>query len=279
MKKTEYRYYSHHGEDFLLWKLFDYKTNGFYVDVGAFDGVHLSNSYSFEQHNWSGICVEANPAYFKICKESRTGANCLNAACVGDDSIQKIEFYAEELGLLSGIRGNREDDVRSRYEKRGLEFKGFSKITVPALTLNAILGQYLPASTEIDFISIDVEGSESDVLKGLDLTRFRPRVIVIEANTEEANEALNTCLVQQNGYIKARTIGVNVFYVRDLKDVKALNSIPLNCKLEKNIHPLGEKYTLPSHAQAQVVRGEGGKQAAKSVNRNLFDKLLSIFNN
>ncbi len=276
MEKTRYRYYSQNGEDFLLWNLFHYKKKGFYVDVGAFDGVHLSNSYSFEQQGWSGICIEAHTAYFKLCNEARSGAICLNVACVSDDNLKTVRFYTEELGLLSGVKDNREVDVRSRYEKRGLEFKGFNKITVPASTLNTVLEKYLPADAEIDFISIDVEGTELEVLKGLDLSRFRPRAIVIEANTNDQIEAINH-LVNRNGYKEARRLGVNIFFARDKNDIKNLQAVPLDCTLEKNLHPLGEKYTLTSHLNEKIIREKRAGQNKQTAKGKLIEKLLSRF--
>ncbi len=72
-KRNEiYRYYSQYGEDFILWNFFDYKEHGFFIDVGAFDGKHLSNTLSFEEHGWKGICIEPVSEYFppsgRICK-------------------------------------------------------------------------------------------------------------------------------------------------------------------------------------------------------------------
>ena len=73
-KRNEiYRYYSQYGEDFILWNFFDYKEHGFFIDVGAFDGKHLSNTLSFEEHGWKGICIEPVSEYFKLCKKSPGG--------------------------------------------------------------------------------------------------------------------------------------------------------------------------------------------------------------
>jgi len=58
------KYFGKNGADFLIWSLFSREEPGFFVDAGAFDGIHLSNSYSFELAGWGGICVEAHPEYF-----------------------------------------------------------------------------------------------------------------------------------------------------------------------------------------------------------------------
>lgn len=246
-------FFSQNGEDFLLWNFFGKKTNGFYVDVGAFDGIHLSNSLSFEQKGWSGICIEPHPAYFRLCKHSRNRAICINAACVDNDSEDTVEFFSEELGLLSGTCCDREEDVKTRYKNRGLMFKGFNKIKVPAVTLNNTLVKYLPPGTEIDFISIDVEGTELEVLRGLDINMFRPRVIILEANSEKTKASIDDHLVKLNGYVEARCLGVNIFYVKNPKDADKLQSISVNCKIERNLHPMGEKYTLKPFIKGKVI--------------------------
>jgi len=280
MKRKNCRYYSQHGEDFLLSNLFHHKETGFYVDVGGFDGVHLSNSYSFEQQGWAGICIEPHPIYFQLCKQARPRAICLNVACVGDDHVDTIEFYTEELGLLSGIIDDREDDIRSRYETRGLQFKGFNKITVPSSTLNNILSNYVPAQTEINFISIDVEGSEIDVLRGLDLKQFRPRILVIEANTEHDRDLISSHMTRLNGYVEGRKLGPNIFYARDLKDIERLEAISIDCQIEKNLHPLGEKYTIHEHLKGKVIKEHREQyKRAISIGKRIMDRIRSLFRN
>jgi FkbM family methyltransferase len=237
------RYYSQHGEDFLLWHLFTPEATGFYVDVGAFDGVHLSNTYSFEQIGWSGICIEPHPTYFPICARNRPRATCLHMACVGDEDVKSTEFFTEKLGLLSGTMDQREDDVAWRYARKGLDFDGFERVTVPARTLNAILEEHLPNGTEISFVSFDVEGAELEVLRGFDLARYRPRALVIEANTESQRRAIAGA-VALHGYIEARQVGfINFVFVRERQDVGILQQVVIDCELEKSIHPLGENYT------------------------------------
>ena len=244
MDEPEYTFYSQHGEDFLLWSLFDYKEAGFYVDVGAFDGVHLSNTYFFEQRGWSGICIEPHPEYFLRCQQARPRSMCLNVACVAGDDVDHVELFTEVSGLYSGVLGGREEDLRERYQRGwGLEFEGLNPIVVPARTLNSILSESLPPGAEIDFVSIDVEGTELDVLRGFDLRTYHPRVLVVETNTDEARGALTTYLAEM-GYLEARPLGVNTFYVRDSKDADRLQAMWVDYRSARSLHPLGEAYTL-----------------------------------
>jgi FkbM family methyltransferase len=244
MNNGKQRYYSQHGEDFLLWNFFGYESKGFFVDVGAFDGIHLSNTYSLEEQGWSGICIEPHPKYFPFCKKTRKNSICLAIACVGEEGVKQVDFNIEESGLYSGI--SRDDAAEISYYYKhgwGIDFPGFRRITVPAMTLNRILDKYLPSGSEIDVISIDVEGTELDVLRGLDLDRFKPRILLIEAAKDEAEGVISSYL-NRFGYIKGRELRINKFYVRELADADRLEAIHVQYLSERNLHPLGKEYTL-----------------------------------
>lgn len=237
------KYYSQHGEDCILDQVFNNKKTGFFIEIGAFDGIYLSNSYSFEQEGWQGICVEANPEYFDLCQKNRPNSTCIYAVCLDKQSEEPITFHSEPAGLLSGIEANREDEISRRYKRNlALEFQGFKEFKVPTTTVNEILksNNY---QGEIDFVSIDVEGSELKVLKGFDLNFYSPRVLIIEANNQEAELALDIYM-KKRGYTKAIKFFCNVFYCRDKNDAKALRDLEISFKLEPIKHPLGDKYTV-----------------------------------
>lgn len=240
---NENRYFSQNGEDLLLSKFFSDRKNGFYIDVGAFDGIHLSNTYYFEKLGWDGICIEAHPKYFQNCQNNRTRSLCIHAACTGDEMLNEVTFSSEELGLLSGIEER--GDIQQRYDGRGLKFEGFKKVVVPAVTLNNVLGMQ-KNKPEIDLISIDVEGHEMEVLKGLDFDKYHPRVLVIEANTAADETMLDDFLVKEKKYFKAKRLSENIFYCRESADAQAIMGINIKNYVSKSPHPLGEKYDLPA---------------------------------
>jgi len=259
MKNFIIRYYSQNGEDYILWKLFDFKKTGFFIDVGAFDGMHLSNTLSFEHQGWNGICVEANKKYFKFCNERRKNSICLNFACIDNPQQKTVQFYSEELGLLSSTIHSKahEKDIKNRYNKRGLKFEGIKKTRVNATTINNILKEYKSEiSNGIDFISIDVEGNELLVLRGFDIQKYSPRVILIEANNDEAYRELNNYIVNVNGYFFARRLNENLFFTRDIEDAKKISDIIINCVIEKQAHPLGEKYTPLQFIKGHIIDTE-----------------------
>jgi hypothetical protein len=104
---------------------------------------------------------------------------------------------------------------------------------------------------EIDFISIDVEGSELDVLSGIDLARHKPRVLVLEANTDAEREILDQYLGSR-GYVLARSLVWNHFYVRNEADRRAMRAVTVSAKLEQAPHPLGSLHNRFGYASPFV---------------------------
>lgn len=256
------RYFSQYGEDFLLWNFFDFKPQGFFVDIGAFDGIHLSNSYSFELAGWRGICLEPHPFYFNLCLQNRPNSICLNKAC-GREEKQGVVFHVDNTGLFSSFSHiGEEENIKGHFSLlNGLQMKT-DTIEVDIIPCNSILENF-PPGCGIDFVSIDVEGAELDVLHGFDLGKYAPRVIVVETNTPEAVREIDTYL-QGAGYMFARRTNANSLYVTNQNDKEKLSAIELNCIIEKQVHPLGPEYTVPAYLNGLVLhKGEGCNIFAK----------------
>lgn len=172
---------SQFGEDALLFELFAGQSTGFFIEVGAYDGLSFSVSAAFESLGWSGLLVEATPARAAECKVNRPGSRVIHAALGAPDSPPTATFRigvnrAKE-GETSGSDMLSHLDTAAAHASRSESSRRFETITVPMMTLSAALGN-LPVL--IDFASIDVEGGEWNLLQGLDLTKHRPRVMLIE---------------------------------------------------------------------------------------------------
>ena len=169
---------SQYGEDLLLWNFFNRKRNGFYVDVGAYDGVGFSNTYFFESLGWTGMLIEAVPAFYQSCLSSRPYSQVINATVGKVDEPKYVTLSIAEggggVGTLSFCGENQQQLERIKREGGIVR-----TIEVPLRSLNELLVDH---QGDIDFVSIDVEGAEMDLLQGFDLDRFRPRVLVIEDN-------------------------------------------------------------------------------------------------
>ena len=240
--RSAMEFYSQFGEDYLLYSLFRSETDGFYVDIGAFDGIHISNSYIFEQLGWPGICVEAHPDYFPMLQRNRPGATCVSAACVGAGQPASVPFLKEELGLLSGIRADETADMERRYALRGMNFTGFETVEVPALTLNEILEQHTAGRRRISFVSIDTEGNEPDILRSLDFSAWQIDAFVIEANSDSVRREL-AAFMRANHYWLARRLNCNLIFVRRLDDANFLHYRRVDCTIADTLHPKGEQAT------------------------------------
>ena len=226
------------GADAYLWRLFENDPPGFFVDVGAFDGVYRSASLSFERVGWSGICIEAHPTFARQCARNRGKSLCLHAACVADPQLDRTEFFIDPLGLFSHTGANCPDRtaVERRYAVRGMAFPGFAKVRVPARTLDRILGEFAPPETAIDFLSIDVNGSALEVLRGLDLTHLPARVLLIRAEHANAAEKIAKHL-HGCGCVLALQLGPRMFFAKDANDAATLRKAGLDGRIAQPSHP------------------------------------------
>jgi FkbM family methyltransferase len=176
--------HSQHGEDYIAWSILNQKRYGVVVEVGAFDGVHLSNSLSLENIGWKSICIEPNPVMFPYLKKQRPKAVNYNYAIVADSGIDSIPFYVEQIGVLSGLSVD-EDDLKKRYIARGLKYETPEKVQVKAIKLSEVFKEQKLGMSSIDVVSIDVEGHELEVLGGIDFDKCRPSLFIVEANSNE----------------------------------------------------------------------------------------------
>ena len=190
-------YRSQAGQDFWVFgEVFNEKHGGFFLDIGAYDGVELSNTYVLEKkYNWNGICVEANPESFEMLKRHRR-AICVNA-CL-DDEEGFVSF--SKRGFLGGI-------VSSDTDNKSVE--GESEVlTVKTVTLVNLLKE-LESPSEIDYLSIDIEGAEERVLGKFPFNEYKFKCMTIERPTDSLKAVL-----KDNGYVLIKEIpGLDCFYV------------------------------------------------------------------
>jgi FkbM family methyltransferase len=199
-------YRSQNGEDRWLETRLGARREGFYVEVGAYDGVQLSNSYHFEQLGWRGVLVEPDPAKAEQCRRNRPGARTCQCAAVGPEDGDEIVFHQVSGGEVYSTT-ELSAAHRERLDKLGFERQA---LRVPARTLDSILEEAPPPA--IDFVSIDVEGGELRVLRGFDIRRWRPAVVLVETNARVRDAAIREYFLAA-GYAYLRSIDVNDFYV------------------------------------------------------------------
>jgi FkbM family methyltransferase len=173
------------------------EKSGYFVEVGANDPVSGSQTWELEQRGWSGVLVEPQPSLAAKLGEQRS-AKVFAAACSSRvNSGQMLPLY-----LAGGA---------SSFDKRLQSpiIRPHGTINVPLRTLDEILIE-AGAPTDIDFMSIDVEGHEIEVLDGFDLARWRPKLLMIEDFLLHLR--VHRCLVRR-GYQWLRRTGINNWYV------------------------------------------------------------------
>jgi FkbM family methyltransferase len=179
--------------DAKLAKYLSFKE-GVFIEVGGNDGYTQSNTYYLEKFlNWQGVLVEPIPELYKKCLRTRTRSYVYNCALVSNDfRDSSIEMhYANLMSVVDGSLKNEEE--QRRHVEKGTTVQKIERsysIKVPTRTLSSILDQH-PGLSNIDFLSLDVEGYELNVLKGLNLDKYRPKYILVEAKFyDEVNQFL-----------------------------------------------------------------------------------------
>jgi FkbM family methyltransferase len=195
------------GEDTLLYELFRGQRSGVFVEVGALDGVRCSVSYLFEAIGWSGVLVEPIPEQHAACVRNRPGANVFHAALgpAGSSGTTTFMVPVRTEHQPSGYRPHEGMGTGhlAVLAKAGAQMRA---VAVPLTTMDDVLTR---AGVErVDWAVIDVEGGELDVLRGFDLKRFRPRVLVIEDNSLGNDRRIGE-LLGAAGYDQVLWIGAN----------------------------------------------------------------------
>lgn len=213
--------FSQNGEDILIDRVFRKKT-GFFIDIGAFHPLGDSVTKYFSLEGWRGINIEPDSAIFAELQRDRP--NEINLCCAIGRTRGTVTFHQ---------LANRGMSTISPEQLAGLsasERAGARSFTVEMRTLADVCAEFVTG--EIDFLKIDVEGAEGDVLHGADWRRFRPRLLVIEAtkpmSSEPNCETWEPFLLSQD-YLLQCCDGINRYYLRrEDESLAAQLSVPVN---------------------------------------------------
>lgn len=168
--------FSQYQEDLILDSILQ-KKEGFYVDIGANDPIEFSNTYRFYKKGWRGINIEPQKDRVDLFIESREGDINLNLG-IGKEKGQ-LEFYNLGIHTLSTFNKIIAVEHCKRFNTEIIE-----TISIKVERLETVLSEYLPQGKHIDFMSIDTEGWDIDVLLSNDWNRFRPSIVVIEVGNQ-----------------------------------------------------------------------------------------------
>jgi FkbM family methyltransferase len=223
--------YAQNFEDVMLARVFEGRRNGFYVDVGAGDPVYLSVTKWFYDLGWSGINIEPNRSlHQKLLTERPRDVNLAVGAGAAFAEANFQEFAVKELSSFD-----------PRIQKKAADSGSPGKArSVPIVPLNDIIDRHCE-ERRIDFLKIDVEGWEKEVLSGLDLRRHRPTVVVIEATLPETRASSHSeweDILTHSAFSCVYFDGLNRFYLA-----------------EENIH-LEKHFALPPNVFDEITSAQ-----------------------
>ena len=173
--------YSQIGQDvYYIEHISKFKRNGFFLDVGANDGILTSNTAKLEfEYNWNGICIEANPDLIEMLTKNRPHSTIIHAAVWQENKTVQFEIPITDIKKTKG-------NLLSRISNIDRNSKGFKKDTkiktvqVQAKPLTDIIKENLKPPYIIDYMSLDVEGAEIEALKGIDFSLIDIKFMTIE---------------------------------------------------------------------------------------------------
>ena len=158
------------GEDLIISDLTKNIKNGFYVDAGCYHPLHLSNTYLLYKRSWTGINIDISEFSIKLFNYLRPNDVNINSA-VSNMEKEISFYYQKKLSQLSTIK-----KAISNERMQG----NIKEKKIKSLKLNSILNQSKFKNRQIDFLNIDVEGADFEVLKSLNFTIYEPKIICIE---------------------------------------------------------------------------------------------------
>jgi len=193
------------GEDRILDALFADRTTGYCAEVGAYDGRTGSATLHFENTGWQCLLVEPNP---DCIEQIRANRSCVVEHCAASSAEGETTFFlADNVEQMSTVEAD-PDHLRWIAEVGG----SIREITVRTARLDDLLDA--AGFPELQFLTIDVEGHELEVLRGLSLERFTPRVVILEENLGRGESDVARHMAAR-GYVNFKRTGVNDWYARE----------------------------------------------------------------
>ncbi|MCG2590783.1 FkbM family methyltransferase [Rhodohalobacter sulfatireducens] len=196
------RSFSQQGEDLSLDRIWtrvfkrDLKYPGKYVDIGSYHPVDHSVTYLMYLRGWSGLVVDASPKSCELHKKQRPRDKVINAV-VGSSDLDSVDFYFHKSGKLSLINTKYPDDINN-----------YSKISLPQKNINTILDA--SGINEIDFLNIDIEGAEMEVLDSLNFQKYKPKIIAVEIHGNDIQKGLKSDVSNKLLEMNYKLVAVNV---------------------------------------------------------------------
>lgn len=199
------------GEDLILERLFGKNiTDGFYVDIGAHHPYRFSNTYRFYRRGWSGINVDALPGTAKLFHSKRP--RDITVECGVADKSSSLTYHVFNEPALNTF------SLEEANKKNVTPYRIIKTLQIPVRPLVDILDEHLPENTIIDFMSVDVEGFDYQVILSNDWIKYRPKIVLVELLRADIKDFLNVpiyqLLIKNNYNLLAKTMNT-AFFIAD----------------------------------------------------------------
>ncbi|KAL5004768.1 hypothetical protein ScPMuIL_018224 [Solemya velum] len=278
------------GQDKILDEMMKYKTDGFFLEAGAADGEEISNTLFFEtERNWTGLLIEPDPVAYTLLQTKHRKAYSIN--CCLAANVSKMEFHTEFL--IGGLH----DFIKEKIKKS-------PPVTLQCFPLHAIM-QAINHKT-VDLFSLDVEGAEPHVLRGIDFNKVDIKVLVIES--VHCGSAVLREILEPEGYQLVKKLQVDDVFVKmteisfmggvDIPRLLALRNVDVQIKeellIEVNIvdnfaslyaqsvdvggSDVFEQFGIQvaSELSTEQVKRENGQGPTRTLHRNFLLAFTSI---
>jgi FkbM family methyltransferase len=188
------------NQDELVWAYFGRRRDGFFIEVGANHPREGSQTWLLEQNGWRGMLVEPQERLFQQLCNQRPRARVIRAACSGPEKVGFADLHIpnESLNGFATLERNVDDF--------GICYTHTERVEV--VTLDSLLAQ--TGQPKVDFVSIDTEGTELDVLRGFNLDTYRPTLILLE---DKGQSLAKHQFLRARGYKLVKRTELNNWYV------------------------------------------------------------------
>ena len=200
--------YSQDLEDIFINEYFKNKNCGFYIDIGCYHPIKYSNTALLYNRGWKGINIDMNSTSIDLFNIARNRDINICSA-ISSTNKQVTQFIDHSYSPVNTI-----DKKFSDVISKKLSIKPFIEKKIQTYTLSQVLKKYKVLLNQVDFLNIDVEAHDYEVLKGIDFVKIKPKIICIEIENFSSKlnfEKINNYLKKYN-YIFIKKIGLNGFF-------------------------------------------------------------------
>ena len=195
--------YSMEGEDLVLLKNINNKSNNFYVDVGCYHPLHLSNTYLLYKKGWRGINIDVSKYSIDLFNYMRPDDMNIEAAISNNQNYIKV-YYQKKLSQLTTTK----KEISQKRMQGHIKEKN-----IKAETLNSIINHSKYKNQRIDFLNIDIEGADLEALQSLDFNKYRPNIICVEIDHKKISNSKTYKFLDNLKYKKIWSSSSNISHI------------------------------------------------------------------